>query len=265
MFLVIMFLEQWVVLEFLLLLSGRILKRNGPKHRIMLAAVCGSLAGCIGVFIPQSVKCPWLLLSVAITAKTAFKVSGKKLFYFTGYLLAAAAMFGGIWNAVRGQSGGWIWIAEFALSIGIFIFIYKMVWMKFKMQKDFLYEVTFQWQKEKFQVCGFLDTGNFLYEPLSKMPVCVMEEAVFLEHFREPLTKMIEKYSVKDIRMIPYHSVGTETGIMPGILVTDIQITNGSQKIEVTRGIVGISKEELSKSGHYQLLLHPDLIKCGRL
>lgn len=234
----------------------------------MAASVIGSLLGCGILLLPQGiqrVRVFFLFAAIAATVKIAFQISGKKWLYFTGYLLAGAMMFGGVWNTVRAQSSRQIWLVELFFSAGILILIYKVLWRKWNTQKDFLYTVTFQWHQEIFRVCGFLDTGNFLYEPLSKMPVSVMEETVFLEHFKEPLTKMIEKHSVKDIRMIPYHSVGTENGMMLGILVTNIQITNGSQKIEVKRGIVGISKEELSKSGHYQLLLHPDLIKSGRL
>ena len=46
---------------------------------------------------------------------------------------------------------------------------------------------------KKLEVCAFLDTGNFLYEPVSQMPVCILEEETFLKYFHEPLFKMIEK------------------------------------------------------------------------
>lgn len=263
-----MFMEQWVVLGFLLLFMKKTLKRSSSKGRIIVSAAAGSFFGCIILlFLPEINigKIFLVIFAASITVKLAFQLSGKKLVYFTGYFVTAAAILGGVWTAIQAQDGGWIWGLEFFFSTGTFILMYKVIWHKLSAQKDFLYEVRFQWRQECFCVCGFLDTGNFLYEPLSKMPVSVMEEAVFLKHFHEPLTKMIEKHNAGDIRMIPYFCVGTESGIMPGILVKNIQIINGSQRIKIKKGIVGISKEDLSKSGHYQLLLHPDLIKCGRL
>lgn len=111
---------------------------------------------------------------------------------------------------------------------------------------------------------GFLDTGNFLYEPVTKMPVSVMDPAVFAEHFHEPITNLMEKEGSRDIRMIPYRSVGKNSGIMWGILADEIQITNGNQRMKIEKGIIGLSEEKLSEEGRYDLLLHPDLIKYGR-
>lgn len=165
---------------------------------------------------------------------------------------------------IKGQVKDFGWLRGCLISTGTALFFIRYLGERFRQQNKFLYQVSFQWQETVFHVCGFLDTGNFLYEPIGKLPVSVMEEAVFLEYFKEPLTIFMKKHSVKDIRMIPYHTVGKENGLMPGILVTNIQITNGNQKVEVDRGVVGISRKPLSEKGHYQMLLHPDLIKYGR-
>ena len=59
--------------------------------------------------------------------------------------------------------------------------------------KESFYQVEFTILHKKLEVCAFLDTGNFLYEPVSQMPVCILEEETFLKYFHEPLFKMIEK------------------------------------------------------------------------
>lgn len=267
MFLVFMFFEQWMVLEILLYLMCVILKQPGFAGRIIGAGAAGSGLGCMILLLPQKIPFGNLFLfvpAVVLTVWIAFRPPMKNLFSFCGYLLAVAFFFGGIWMMLQGQIKGLGWIMGFMITMGMVLLVFRSLWNTLRQQKEFLYQVSFQWQGVTVKVCGFLDTGNFLYEPIGKVPVSVMEEAVFLEYFKEPLTIFIEKHSVKDIRMIPYHTVGKENGMMLGILVTKIQITNGNQKVEVKHGIVGISKKPLSERGHYQMLLHPDLIKCGR-
>ena len=267
MFLVIMFLEQWIVLEVLLLLLSRIIKMESSIKRVTSAAITGSLLGCGMVIIPTYCllwKILMLLSAIFATVRISFSVKGKKLILTAGYLLIISVFFGGIWTALWEMSGEVSWLPGFVLSIGIGYIFYKGIIENFFDEKDFLYHVTFQWNHKTFQVCGYLDTGNCLFDPFSKMPVSVMEESVFLEYFSKPLTKMINEHSVEDIRIIPFHSVGRKNGVMTGILVTDMKITNGNRRIEVGKGVIGVTKDSLCASGNYQMLIHPNLI-CGRL
>lgn len=267
MFFIMMFLEQWIVLIFLFLFFSKILKKEIFIKRLFLATAAGSVLGCLNVLWFYHLRLPrvlFLIVSVWITIRIGFPVRRKKFLYLVGYILAAAGMLGGVWTAVQNEIP-LPWAAGFAVSIGICWIFYRVLWDNFRQQKDFLYEVAFEWNHRKMKVSAFLDTGNFLYEPIGHMPVSVLEEEAFLRYFDEPLTELIKHGDVGDIRMIPYRSVGCEEGMMPGILVKNIQITNGNQRAEAFKGIVGISKRPLSSDGHYELLLHPDLIKCGRL
>ncbi len=74
----------------------------------------------------------------------------------------------------------------------------------------------------------------------------------------------MKKHNRSHMRLIPYHSVGKKQGILPGILVTDLQITNGKERYEAKKGVVAVAQQNLFRQGHYQMLLHPDLIKNGR-
>lgn len=256
-----------MALIFLFLFFSKILKKKIFMKRFLLAAAAGSILGCMSIQWLDHLRLPrfvFFVFSVWITIRMAFPVKKKKLFYFTGYMLAAAGMFGGVWTAVENEIP-LPWIGGFLISAGLCWMFCRIFWDNFRQQKDFLYEVTFEWNAKTIEVCAFLDTGNFLYEPIGHMPVSVLEEEAFLRYFDEPLTELIKHGEVGDIRMIPYRSVGCEEGIMPGILVKNIQITNGNQRAEAAKGMVGISKKPLSSGGHYELLLHPDLIKCGRL
>ena len=45
--------------------------------------------------------------------------------------------------------------------------------------KESFYQVEFKILHKKLEVCAFLDTGNFLYEPVSQMPVCIWKKKHF--------------------------------------------------------------------------------------
>ncbi len=135
---------------------------------------------------------------------------------------------------------------------------------RYESRQRIFFQVEFKILHKKLEVCAFLDTGNFLYEPVSQMPVCILEEETFLKYFHEPLFKMIEKQEAEGIRMIPYQSVGREHGMMPAVMANDMKITKEDRIIEHKKAVIAISKVSLSKWGAYEMLLHPDLIKNGR-
>ena len=122
----------------------------------------------------------------------------------------------------------------------------------------------FCWNHKDVSVSAFVDTGNFLYEPISHLPVSILEEEAFLRYFHHSLEELIKEHQMDKIRLIPYRSIGKEDGVMNGILVTDLKIIKEKQRIEVPYAVIAISKVPLSKWDHYEMLLHPDLIKNGR-
>ena len=155
--------------------------------------------------------------------------------------------------------------AEHATAICMLVrYLYVSAVKDMNHDKESFYQVEFTILHKKLEVCAFLDTGNFLYEPVSQMPVCILEEETFLKYFHEPLFKMIEKQEAEGIRMIPYQSVGREHGMMPAVMANDMKITKEDRIIEHKKAVIAISKVSLSKWGAYEMLLHPDLIKNGR-
>lgn len=80
-------------------------------------------------------------------------------------------------------------------------------------------------------LCGYLDTGNHLRDPLTKKPVVVLDYAAIREHLSVEARTFIESVGRGDdlpdlpaddpwttrIRIIPYRSVQKEAGLMPGL------------------------------------------------
>ena len=117
---------------------------------------------------------------------------------------------------------------------------------------------------------AIIDTGNFLREPITKMPVIVVEKNVLINivpnYILDNTDKIIngenidlEEYASK-IRIIPFTSLGKENGLLLGIKADDITIQLEENTININNVIIGIYNGYLSKSEKYNALIGLDLL-----
>lgn len=96
------------------------------------------------------------------------------------------------------------------------------------------------------KVNALRDTGNSLYEPITKKPVSVIDEQCIESIEKEKLRQMF----------VPYNTVGKVNGLMEAFIADSMEIdgklTNNT--------IIGIHKGKLSRNNQYNMILHPDII-----
>lgn len=118
-------------------------------------------------------------------------------------------------------------------------------------QKHSLCQVTIGGAQGNLRLRALLDTGNSLMEPISKRPVCLIEEQYLAQVTLEnPLF----------LRAIPYRSVGCEQGVLYGVEVPALYITCGEEQYLVRDVICAGVERSLSAKGAYEMILHPALI-----
>ena len=131
------------------------------------------------------------------------------------------------------------------------------VWVKVERQeKAKLKWVTCEVNGKIICCIGLLDTGNSLYDPLSRKPVSVLE--------RSELEKNSICIKEEQYKVVPYHSLGTKHGVLEAfvadkIVITPMEDEEKSSCIERQKVIVGIYEGKLSQDARYQMILHPDL------
>lgn len=118
---------------------------------------------------------------------------------------------------------------------------------------------------------AIIDTGNFLREPITKMPVIVVEKNALVnvvpDYVLDNLNKIIngEDIDLKDytskIRIIPFTSLGKENGILLGLKAENILVEMAENSININNVIVGIYNGILSKHGKYKALIGLDLLE----
>ncbi|MEY9091841.1 sigma-E processing peptidase SpoIIGA [Paenibacillus sp. RC84] len=130
-----------------------------------------------------------------------------------------------------------------------------------------------------FRCTGLIDTGNQLYDPLTRTPVMVMEASQLGSMLPESWLRRIRAAEVEQIitaigteedfvwqdrlRLVPYRGVNRNTQFMLAIKPDKVVITYSSGQVETTKVLVGLDGGQLSGDGAYHAIIHPTLVAAG--
>ena len=125
--------------------------------------------------------------------------------------------------------------------------------------------------KGEFQ--GLIDSGNQLYDPISRSPVMIVsifnQESIIpddmLSLFKNP-EKLLGQGELTDyswaerIRVIPYKVIGQSHQLLTAIKPELLQIRQGEKEYQVNRGLVSFTVQQLSADHTYQCIVHPKML-----
>jgi len=151
---------------------------------------------------------------------------------------------------------------------------------KLSQEKELL-EVTVYLNNESSSFVALTDTGNSLIEPLSKLPVFVVEYKVIDKLLPQPIRQIFDYKKENDfiaienamkeleeeiiIRFIPFKSVGSKHGMLIGFKPDYIKIIeNGLEEIH-DELLIGIVNDKLSIDNNYRGLLNLSILNRGNL
>ena len=139
-------------------------------------------------------------------------------------------------------------------SLMVFMFILvKKIYIRISAKSDFCEVSLVLSEQESCVLTALVDSGNGLVEPISKCPVSLVEERVLKTH-----TKSLQE---EKFRLIPFHSVGNEKGILEAYFIEKMEIRKDGEIILIKNPIIAITKDVISENEKYQMILHPELIK----
>lgn len=258
-----LFLVNFVMNLYLLLLVNRSLFRTATRKRLILGAATGALLYflpffCIGpLWIKQLLGIPFggiVMIGVAFrvrSIRTFFKILEKMLLYSVlmgGTILLIIKKLPWLERRIVGVWG--------ILGMGALLYLLFGYLMDRKMQADGLCKVTLSCKGSKITVTALVDSGNSLVEPISGKPVSIIEKDIISSLWgEEPFL----------YRAIPYHSIGKKRGILKGYLLPEMQIeVEGATKIckEVYVAVCEeyITSAESNGESHVKMILNPSLL-----
>lgn len=243
----LLFLVNFTVDLWILLLEKKLLRLQAKGLRLVLAAAAGSAWVCLLVLLPlPSLWEQALSLTVAAAGVqwAAFSVHSVKtlmknaaVFYFFAFLL------GGMLSALAERTGGLP--ASILLaggSLAAFLLWQGVDWCQQRRRMTVI-PVELVWKGVILELRGLLDTGNGLYTGDGR-PVHVLSSAAAAPWHNLPL---------EGVLWVPYRSVGTPSGLLPAVVADEMRLDGGRV---VPNPVVAFSKYPVSEHNRYQMIIH---------
>ena len=288
-----------VVINYMILaVTARFSRIKTSSLRLFLGALVGALY-VIFIFLPDmkiytSVLAKILLsfIIVAISYKTGKLISFFKtlaLFYITTFIFAGAGFALLYFNSEAVMVKNGVMMIDPSLSflytkwtlvllaLALAGIVTRILWEMIHNIKDkVMVQLYISFDSKIIGLYALVDTGNSLHDPLTNLPVVIVEfdaikeilpseiRAVFEESGDSDLgniTNTISKSSwFKRFRLIPFTSLGKENGMLIGFKPDFIEIDNDNEKKDIRDVVIGIYTRSLSKNEKYRALLSPELI-----
>ena len=289
----VVFLINWTMDLFLFWITGILAKKRIKLSRLILGSAAAALLYCILVFAPRISRYYNFFSSlIVLMGGILITFDMKDLKEFAKLLIFAhisAFAVGGIGSAlfyysnmgdIIGNAIG-LTMNYFSLKIlaaatclsYIAIKVSTKLINKITMRKQVIYNIRIAFGGKTVGLPALVDTGHTLTDPLSKAPVIIVE----LEYIKEFLSeKMQDLYHIgaendlsmvisalsggdmeKNIRMIPYRSLGNENGMLMDFKPAFVEIEKDDSTILLNNAVIGIYNLNLTKNGEYHGLLSP--------
>lgn len=266
-----LFLENFITGIVILALTGRLCGRTRSKSGLLLGGfLCGAYSFVL--FVPMM----WLLALVCrlcfsfLVILAAFGYGGKQtylkttaLFYIVSFLMGGITITLMYITKVPGLSAnGSVYlhgITYFQVAAGVLVTWVLGSWLaeffKGKLQKEKVYTfMKVEIAEKTWEIRAFVDTGNFLREPISGNPAAVLSASC-----GQRISEEIKDLLLCRSCIIPYRSVG-QKGILQGIRPDRI-LVDGKP---IEKIVLAISKEDFTcgkGAEPYEALLQQQLLE----
>lgn len=281
-----------IIVDCLIILSASLMVRKKAKPlRIILASVLGGIYSCFVFFINLGIILGNILtfLLIVLTTYIIFGFDSIKSFLKGFFALSAAVfIYGGITfclylftdaGAVMAFSNGAIYIdIPIFVFLGFCILAYIVIWIITKIiawynPKEVIYDFKLILNNNETSIRGFVDTGNFLDDPLSGSPVVITEFNSVKDILPEKilpcfklclnitgLTDVItESGFEKKFRLINYKGV-ENGGMLPAFKPDKMYIKINNNYREVNNVVIAVTNKKISDTEDYTALLNPKIL-----
>ena len=253
----------------ILFLIDRLLHCHAKMWRLLLGGGLGSLCFCLGLLagIPVT-KTGWNFLFAAligaVSVAAAFWPQNKRklpaILVMELFLSICLAGMLQISSQILDKSFVALTAAGALLFLGLFCLSCKQLLLAgIRKEKD-IYDVVLFHKGRQVHGKGLLDTGNSLYDPISKEPVIILQKSIANQLLLDEMPR-----NQKGYRIIPYQSIGTTKGILEAFFVEKLtasakQDEQGKAEIIRTHVLCAVYEENYSTNGGYEIILHPLLL-----
>lgn len=298
----ILFFREMLLDAFLLILTAWIRKVKLNWWRIGLAAAIGGIYA-IALFIPSisfifhpilKLICSILIVFVAFGVHSVNAFTKTLITFYITSFVAAGSIMGFYYLLIPSSNALWtkVWLMEdgiysviqtsilyviASLLLGIYLLV-KMLSARKRQQliEQHLTQIEVTIDEHLVTCIGLMDTGNQLYDPLTKTPVIIVEakqlssilpeallKYIVTSDYTAAITKLPEAILVKwqhRLRLIPYRAVNKTGQFLVAIKPELVSFTYGEKTYHVKNVLIGLDSGGLSSENKFQAILHPAIL-----
>ncbi|MBN3555136.1 sigma-E processing peptidase SpoIIGA [Fictibacillus nanhaiensis] len=277
----------------LISLTAYVLKRNASKKRILFASLLASSYVFLIIFpelmlFSQPVMKFILSVFIMIVAfgfkRFKFVMKNIAMFYFVSFVTGggifglhyfmqsdAVIMNGVITTKSSGMGDPISWLFVVVGVPLLWYFSKKRVddISVEKMDSNSLVKVSIKIDQTIISANGLIDTGNKLYDPISKMPVMILDMNKHGDSFPEVIrtaAKDVLALNTDDnehpwlnrLRIVPYRAVGHQQ-FLACLKPDHVEIEKEGVSLVSPQCLIGLSWTVLSSEGQFDAIVHPKM------
>ncbi len=292
----VVLLENLCMNYIILFATGYILKIEIKHIRLIISALLGgiySVAAYLQILEIYSNILLKIILSIvmvyiAYNSKNIKQIIKQLLFFYLITFVFGGCAFALLYfikpEQILMRNG--VYIGTYPLKIvilggivGFTLTVIAFKYAKMKINKKNMFcELEIYFENKKINTIALIDTGNMLKDPITSMPVIVVEKSILKnvlpDIIIDNLNKIIggdvpkEVYEDKNLnyitkfRVIPFSSIGKENGLLLGFKSNKIKISTQEEGQKVIENvIVGIYDHSLSKKNNYFALVGFEILE----
>ena len=233
----------------------------------MVVKVVLSLAMVYIAFFPKNIKALLKYLIIFYLVSFAFGGCAFALLYFVKPedIFMINGVYVGTYPIKIALLGGLVGFAVVYIA-------FKVVKSKMN-KKNIIYDMEIKMNKKVINIKAMLDTGNHLKDPITGIPVVVVEKDKLYGLLPSKVLNNVDKIiggdwgDIDDInyrtrfKMIPFSSIGKKNGMLLGFKVDEVNIITDIEEIINQKVIVCIYNEILTKTNTYSALIGLDIME----
>lgn len=291
----IVLIENLCMNYIILFATGYLLKKNMNHIRLVLSALLGGIYSILAYMQILEIYSNFLLkvilsvvmVYIAYNAKNIKQLTKELLFFYLISFVFGGCAFALLYfikpQEILIKNGSFVGTYPLKIAIlgGIVGFTITVIAFKFTKakfsKKDIYCKITIYFKEKSISTTALLDTGNMLKDPISQMPVIVVEKEILRKILPDIIINNLNKIIGGDVpkevyedenleyitkfRVIPFSSIGKTNGMLLGFKANKIVIKEDDEEQTIENIIVGIYENKLSKKEQYFALIGLDLLE----
>lgn len=291
----VLFLENIAINFLILAVTGYISKLKASSAKLLFGSLIGAIY-VLAAFLPEMETfftiTAKILLSFVMVAVTFWPERIKDFLRLILFFYLVSFVFGGavfglyyFFNQGGGVTNNGIYeisgfpINTLLVSIIFAYIVIRICWDIIKtkaIHENLMVSLSIEFENKKVMLDALIDTGNSLKEPISNIPVVVVEfeavkdilpqevKMIFLNESEANLDLVVEEISKTDwasrFRLIPFNSLGKSNGMLIGFRPDRVEIELQNEIKGFEEVIIGIYNRVLSRDESYKALLSLELV-----